>query len=208
MGTGSPQCSWHSDKDRKKLDDAACQLTVDQHLLQTMVDYLLPCLEPPVINCRTEYTCPKGILYRAHPKYEAKAWYDHALVDWDDVALPARILSIVNLHYLKPNSNIKFPGRDMFIGESGLYIIIQSYNVIDTVAEKAAKLAAKEVSMHVSPPKKRRWKKRRLIPIAASATSAADAEELLEEKDPQFSWHVGYHFSRTPLIYLASTSSM
>jgi hypothetical protein len=103
MGTGSPQCSWHSDKDRKKLDDAACQLTVDQHLLQTMVEYMLPCLEPPVINCRTEYSCPKGILYRAHPKYEGKAWYDHALRDWDDVALPARILSIVNLHNVKPN---------------------------------------------------------------------------------------------------------
>ena len=45
-------------------------------------------MEPPVIDCRTEYRCPKGVLYRAHPKYEDKAWYDHALVDWDDVALP------------------------------------------------------------------------------------------------------------------------
>jgi hypothetical protein len=81
-----------------------------------------------------------------------KAWYDHALVDWDDVALPARILSIVNLHSLTPNSRIMFPGQDAFIeSKSGLYVIIQSYNVIDTVAEKAAKLAAKEVYMHVSP---------------------------------------------------------
>ena len=76
-----------------------------------------------------------------------------------------------------------FPGQDAFIGESGLYVIIQSYSVIDTVAEKAAKLAAKEVSMHVSPKKGRR-KKRRLIPIVATATSAADGEELHEEKDP------------------------
>ena len=71
----------------------------------------------------------------------------------------------------------------MFTGESGLYIIIQSYDVIDTVADKAAKMAAKEVSMHVSP-KKRRRKKQRLTSNVATATSAADAEELIEEKDP------------------------
>jgi hypothetical protein len=86
-GMGSPQCAWRSDN-RKKLDEVACPLTIHQHLLQTMVEYLLPCLDPPVIDCRTEYTCPKGVLYRAHPKYEDKAWYDHALVDWDDLPSP------------------------------------------------------------------------------------------------------------------------
>ena len=124
---------------------------------------MLPCLDPPIIDCRTEYTCRNGVLYRAHPRYEEKAWYDHALVDWDDVALPARIMSIVNLHNLKPNSKIKFPGQDMFIAATGLYVIIQSYDNMYTAAEKAAN------SMHVSP-KKRRQKKRRLIPIAAAAT--------------------------------------
>ena len=51
-GMGSPQCSWFSDN-RKKLESAASLLTINQHLLQTMVEYLLPSLEPPVIDCRT-----------------------------------------------------------------------------------------------------------------------------------------------------------
>ena len=49
-GMGSPQCAWRSDN-RKKLDEVACPLTIHQHLLQTMVEYLLPCLDPPVIDC-------------------------------------------------------------------------------------------------------------------------------------------------------------
>ena len=173
---GIPRCSWRSDG-KKKVDDTAPSLTINQHLLQTMADYLLPCLDPPVLDCRTEYTCPKGVLYRAHPRYEEKAWYDHALVDWEDVALPARILSIVNLHNLKSNSKIKFPGQDMFIGETGLYVIIQSYDVMDNVADKAAKRATNEVSMHVSP-KTRRRKKPRLM------TSTPNVEESPEENDP------------------------
>ena len=176
--TGIPTCRWASDE-KKKVDEKSVPLTIDQHLLDTLAEYLLPCLDPPIIDCRTEYTCPKGVLYRAHPRYEEKAWYDHALVDWDDVALPARIMSIVNLHNLKPNSKIKFPGQDMFIAATGLYVIIQSYDNMYTAAEKAAN------SMHVSP-KKRRQKKRRLIPIAAAATLPRNEEDLGEKDPPIF----------------------
>jgi hypothetical protein len=82
-------------------------------------------------------------------------------VDWDDVATPARILSIVNLHNLKPNSRIRFPGQDEFLGEPGLYVVVQSYDAIDNV--------------HVSP-KKRRWKK--------GPRAQVGCRVILEEKDP------------------------
>jgi hypothetical protein len=72
---GTPRCSWRSDN-RKKGDEDTPQLTMDRHLLQTITDYLLPCLEPPIADCQTEYTCPKGVLYRAHPNYEDKPWFD------------------------------------------------------------------------------------------------------------------------------------
>jgi hypothetical protein len=102
-------------------------------------------------------------------------------VDWDDVATPARILAIINLHNLKPNYKIRFPQQTEFIAEPGLYVVVQSYDVIDTVAEKAAMLAAKEVSMHVSP-KKRRRKKR--VQASARVTQACEEEEVIEGKDP------------------------
>ncbi|KAI2509328.1 hypothetical protein MHU86_5081 [Fragilaria crotonensis] len=207
---GVPQCSWRSN-DRKKANEVPPQLIIDKHVLQTMVDYLLPSVEPPTLACQTEYTCPKGVLYRAHPKYDDKPWYDHALVDWDDVATPARILSIVNLHNLKPNCQIKFPHQSAFIPEPGLYIIMQSYDAIDTVAEKAAKLAAKELSMHVSP-RKRRRKKQLRNQVAARVTQAADAAEVMEEKDPPIfksyrlslvpeSWHL-------PKLYIIQVDSI
>jgi hypothetical protein len=104
-------------------------------------------------------------------------------VDWDDVATPARILAIINLHNLKPNYKIQFPRQTRFIAEPGLYVVVQSYDVINTVAEKAAKLAAKEVSMHVSP-KKRRSKKRPRTQVAARVTQAAEEDEVIEGKDP------------------------
>ncbi|KAI2514387.1 hypothetical protein MHU86_280 [Fragilaria crotonensis] len=75
---GVAQCSWRSN-DRKKANEVPPQLIIDKHVLQTMVDYLLPSVEPPTLACQTEYTCPKGVLYRAHPKYDDKPWYDHAL---------------------------------------------------------------------------------------------------------------------------------
>ena len=182
---GTPRCVWRSD-DRKKVDDTTPQLTMDQHVLQSIVDYLLPCLEPPIAHCQTEYTCPKGVLYRAHPNYEDKPWYDHVLVDWDDVATPAKILCIVNLNNAKLHSDIKFPGQTAMRAEPGLYAIVQSYDAIDTAAEKAAKEAAKEVSMHVSP-KKRRCRKRQdaEAPLRVSRVSDVQREEVvLEEKDP------------------------
>lgn len=163
---GIPLCTWGSNE-KKKIDNTAPPpLQIDQHVLHTMAEHLLPCLDPPLVHCQTEYTCPNGVLYRAHPKYEDKPWYDHVLVDWDDEPIPARILSIVNLHNVKPHTMIKFPGQDAFVGEPGLHVVIQSYNIIDTVADKAAKLAAREVSMHVSPTKRRRKK------------------DIPEEKDP------------------------
>jgi hypothetical protein len=115
---------------------------------------------------------------------EDKAWYDHALVDWDDVALPARILSIVNLHNLKPNSKIMFPGQDAVYQESQDYT--SSSNPTMSLTQWPRKLPSWQQRRFTCAftPKKRRRKKRRLIPIAASTTSAADGEELHEEKDP------------------------
>ena len=182
---GTPQCSWRSDN-RKKGDEGTPQLAMDQHLLQSIADYLLPCLEPPIAHCQTEYTCPKGVLYRAHPNYEDKPWFDHVLVDWDDVAIPAKILCIVNLHNAKPDSVIKFPGQNRMAAEPGLYVVVQqSYNAIDTVADKAAKAAAKEVSMHVLP-KERRQRKNRIVDGRSRRVNQTPvvAEELSEDGDP------------------------
>jgi hypothetical protein len=72
------------------------------------------------------------------------------------------------------------------VAEPGLYVVVQSYNAIDTVADKAAKAAAKEVSMHVLPKKRRQRKDR--VADARSRRRVNQApvvtEESLEDVDP------------------------
>jgi hypothetical protein len=64
------------------------------------------------------------------------------MIDWDDVAFPARILCIVNLSNAKPNSILVFPGQSPSFAKQGLYIIIQSYNPINKEAERQRREAA------------------------------------------------------------------
>jgi hypothetical protein len=64
------------------------------------------------------------------------------MIDWDDVAFPARILCIINLSNAKPNSLLTFPGQSPSFAEQGLYLIIQSYNPINKEAERQRREAA------------------------------------------------------------------
>ena len=211
---GTPRCSWKSD-DKKTGNQAVVppQLLIGAHLLETVVDHLLPCLDPPIAHCRTEYRCPNGVLYRAHPNYEDKPWYDHILVDWDDVATPARILCIVSLQNAKPNKRLKFPGQDSMRAEPGLYIIVQSYDRIDVVADKARKDAAKELSMHVSQKKRRRKK----VPVAGIAAAQAQAsvehaEEIEEDDAPIFEAYrlslLANSAAHLPMLYIIHVDSI
>jgi hypothetical protein len=133
---GTPLCHW------KRAQSSALPLELNYHLMQTVTNHLLPCLDPPIVYCQTEYKCQKGVLYRAHPNYDEKPWYDHVMIDWDDVAFPARILCIVNLSNAKPNSILVFPGQSPSFAKQGLYIIIQSYNPINKEAERQRREAA------------------------------------------------------------------
>jgi hypothetical protein len=210
---GIPRCSWQS-ANRKKVDEATPQLTMDKHVLQSIADYLLPCLDPPIAHCQTEYTCPKGVLYRAHPSYEDKPWYDHVLVDWDDIATPAKICSIINLHNAKPGSVIKFPGQGAIPAEAGLYVLVHSYDAIDTVADKAAKEAAKQVSMHVMP-KRRRWRRDQDAEANLRASQVTEAtEHPSEEEDPpifkpyRLSLHADEGGAMLPILYIIHVDSI
>jgi hypothetical protein len=194
--TGTPLCNWMHESIRNKANPAvAPALTMDPHVLQVLGDRLLPFVEDRILHCQTEYTCPEGVLYRAHPSFDKKPWYDHVLVNWEDVPIPGRILCIVNLHNLKPKAEIKYLIDNHDVEEPGLYIVMQSYDPVDTAFEKARKLETKELDMHVSPKKRRRKKKIKV-----------------EEKDPPIfkSYGLDLHSdgSQLPTLYIVSVDSI
>ena len=149
---GSPLCNWRTDY-LKRAPSSILPLELNNHLLETVVNHLLPCLDPPIAHCQTKYRCPKGVLYRAHPQYDEKPWYDHVMIDWDDIAVPSRILCIVNLRNAKPNSLLSFPGQTPSFAKQALYMIIQSYDPVDMNAERHRRATALE---HHSAKRRRR----------------------------------------------------
>lgn len=171
---GTPLCNWRSDH-QKRAQSSVPPLELNNHLLQTVMNHLLPCLDPPIAHCQTEYRCPKGVLYRAHPQYDEKPWYDHVMIDWDDVAVPARILCIVNLTNAKPNSLLTFPGQSPSFTEQALYIIVQSYDPVDMEAERHRRATALEQHS-----KRRRNHPRRHMSSALTDNDDADDKSIFK----------------------------
>jgi hypothetical protein len=94
---------------------------LDAHVLETLATHCLPYVDSQVMHCYTEYH-PKsgGLLYRAHPNYQGKPWFDHVLVSWKDNrgntrSYPSRIHAFINMYNVFPHSVINFPTHNKLV---------------------------------------------------------------------------------------------
>ncbi|KAI2500036.1 hypothetical protein MHU86_14422 [Fragilaria crotonensis] len=82
----------------------------------------------------SQYKSADGQIYRAHPCYHGKPWYDYALVKWHgyDDLFPARIHAFLNLCNVTNGSKIRLPhsGQEVSVPNPGFYAVIESYNEV------------------------------------------------------------------------------
>lgn len=136
---GNTCCHRHrsSKKSRDSVSDA---FPLNTHVLETLAAHCLPHVDSQVLHCHTEYH-PKsgGQIYRAHPNYNGKPWFDHVIVRWKDSSgnttlYTSRIHTFLDLHNVKPRSTIDFPHSKQgghFV-KPGFYAVIESYNAVTT----------------------------------------------------------------------------
>ena len=134
---GETRC--HRQPSSKKSKDSVREpFPLDAHVLETLCAHCLPHLTLQVLHCYTEYRL-KGErqLYRAHPMYDGKPWFDHALVRWignegRTLLCPARVHVFVDLDNVKPRSCISFPYANQggHHTKPGFYAIIESYDYL------------------------------------------------------------------------------
>jgi hypothetical protein len=95
---------------------------------------VLPHMTPRILHCHTEYKSADGQIYRAHPCYHDKPWFDYALVNWHgyDDLLPARLHAFLNLCNVGTGSKIRLPhsGQEVSIPTPGFYSLIESYHEV------------------------------------------------------------------------------
>ncbi|KAI2511580.1 hypothetical protein MHU86_2834 [Fragilaria crotonensis] len=86
-----------------------------------------------------EYKSADGQIYRAHPCYHDKPWFDYALVDWHgyEDLFPARIHAFLNLCNVRTGSKIGLPhsGQEVTIPTPGFYAVIESYHEVFSDSE-------------------------------------------------------------------------
>ena len=125
---------------KKARDSPSDDFPLDAHVLETVAKYCLPCVNPKVVNCYTEYH-PKsgGQLYRAHPSYhgEGKPWFDHVFVQWrvdtgKIVFHPGRVHVFIDFRNIIPRSTITFPESGQEVSpKPGFYAVIESYDEVE-----------------------------------------------------------------------------
>lgn len=129
----------HRHRSSKKAQDSLSQeFPIDKHVRETLALHCLPHVNSQILHCYTEYH-PKsgGQLYRAHPNYNGKPWYDHAFVRWKDdkgntTLNPSRIHAFVDLHNVAPRSVINFPHsqQDGYFVKPAFYAVVESYDAV------------------------------------------------------------------------------
>ena len=108
---------------------------MNSYVTNTLATYCLPHLNPSILHCHTEYKSQDGQIYRAHPNYQHKPWFDYAMVKWagyDDL-VPSRIHAFLNLNNVQSGSCISFPhsGQRVAVTTPGFYAVIESYDPVE-----------------------------------------------------------------------------
>jgi len=135
---GDTRC--HRQRSSKKSHDCLSEaFPLDAHVLETLAAHCLPHVDSQVLHGYTEYH-PKsgGQLYRAHPNYQGKPWFDHVLVSWKDNrgntrSYPSRIHAFIDMHNVLPHSVINFPHSQQVghFTKPGFYAVIESYDFVE-----------------------------------------------------------------------------
>ncbi|KAI2497467.1 hypothetical protein MHU86_17017 [Fragilaria crotonensis] len=130
---GNVKCRRFASK--KKVDDSIPEeYHLNSHVTNTLASYCLPHLTTSILHCHTEYKSADGQIYRAHPNYHQKPWFDYALV--------------------KCGSRISFPhsGQSVAVKTPGFYAVIESYNEVvldnDDDSSDVEDLDVEEVNDH------------------------------------------------------------
>ncbi len=86
-------CKRNAPKKKKADDPSPKDYHLTSHVPTSLEKYVLPHVTPRILYCHTEYKSADGQIYRAHPCYHDKPWFDYALVDWHgyEDLFPARI---------------------------------------------------------------------------------------------------------------------
>ena len=127
-------CKRNASKKRKADDPSPGEYHLTSHILTSLAKHVLPHLTPRTLYCHTEYKSAEGQIYRAHPCYHDKPWFDYALVNWHgyEDLVPARIHAFLNLCNVRTGSKIRLPhsNQEVSIPTPGFYAMIESYNEV------------------------------------------------------------------------------
>jgi hypothetical protein len=127
-------CKRNASKKKKADDPSPEDYHLTSHVSTCLAKHVLPHTTPRILHCHTEYKSADGQIYRAHPCYHGKPWFDDALVKWhgDDDLFPARIHGFLNLCNITNGSKIRLPhsGQEVSVPNPGFYAVIESYNEV------------------------------------------------------------------------------
>jgi hypothetical protein len=134
-------CKRNASKKKKGDDPSPGEYHLTSHVSTSLAKHVLPHLTPHILHCHTEYKSADGQIYRAHPCYHDKPWFDHALVKWHgyDNLFPARIHAFLNLCNVRTGSKVRLPhsNQEVTIPTPGFYAVIESYNEVLCDSEKS-----------------------------------------------------------------------
>jgi len=127
-------CKRNASKKKKSDNLSPEDYHLTSHISTSLAEHVLPHLSPRILYCHTEYKSADGQIYRAHPCYHDKPWFDYALVNWrgyEDL-IPARIHAFLNLCNVRMGSKIRLPHsrQEVSIPTPGFYAVIESYNEV------------------------------------------------------------------------------
>ena len=132
-------CKRNASKKKKAEDPSPEDYHLTSHVSTSLAKYVLPHVTPRILYCHTEYKSADGQIYRAHPCYHDKPWFDYALVDWHgyEDLFPARIHAFLNLCNVRTGSKIGLPhsGQEVTIPTPGFYAVIESYHEVFSNSE-------------------------------------------------------------------------
>jgi len=136
--TESVHCTWvHKDHDFR-LPDLWCNFVFDN------CSSLVP---SEMVTCFTEHKCldaatdgRASVIFRSHPMFQGKPWYDCAMVDWGKHhgELPVQIIMFIDLRVMKEdvfggNVNPQPPSslsQTCYIDEPGIYALVETFSPV------------------------------------------------------------------------------
>ena len=133
-GDGVVICKRNASKKKKADDlDAPEEYHLTSHISMSLAKHVLPHTTGQILNCHTEYKSAEGQIYRAHPCYHDKPWFDYAVINWVGYGeCPGRIHAFLNLDNIERGAVIVLPHSEqqVTVPSPGFYAVIESYTEV------------------------------------------------------------------------------